>query len=71
MTMVTGIVEQVSTKDVNTKFGTKPTYSMKVNGDWIKCGFKDPKVQVGYEVQFDVNSGTYGMETKEIGRAHV
>jgi hypothetical protein len=39
---------------------------MKVNGDWIKCGFKDPKVQVGYEVQFDVNSGTYGMETKAV-----
>ena len=66
MTMTTGIVEAVSTKDVNTKFGNKPTYSMKVNGTWIKCGFKNPNVQVGYEVEFDGVSGTYGVETKSV-----
>ena len=66
MTMMTGIVESVSTKDVNTKFGTKPTYSMKVNGTWIKCGFKDPGVQAGYQVEFDGNTGTYGVETKQV-----
>ena len=64
--MMTGIVESVSTKDVNTKFGTKPTYSMKVNGTWIKCGFKNPNVQAGYEVQFDGVTGTYGVETKAV-----
>ena len=36
MTMMTGIVEAVSTKDVTTKFGTKPTYSIKINGGWVK-----------------------------------
>jgi hypothetical protein len=66
MTMMTGIVESISTKDVNTKFGTKPTYSMKVNGTWIKCGFKDPGVQAGYQVEFDGNTGTYGVETKQV-----
>ena len=66
MSMMTGTVESVSTKDVNTKFGLKPTFSMKVNGTWIKCGFKDPGVQVGYEVEFDGISGTYGVETKSV-----
>ena len=66
MTMQTGIVEQVSTKEVNTKFGPKPTYSMKINGTWIKCGFKDPGVQPGYDVEFDGISGTYGVETKSV-----
>jgi hypothetical protein len=66
MTMMTGIVEAVSTKEVNTKFGAKPTYSMKVNGTWIKCGFKDPGVQAGYQVEFDGVTGTYGTETKKV-----
>ena len=66
MTMTTGTVEAVSTKDVTTKFGVKPTYSMKVNGNWIKCGFKNPGVDVGYTVDFDGVSGTYGIETKAV-----
>jgi hypothetical protein len=66
MAMMTGVVEAVSTKEVNTKFGAKPTYSMKVNGSWVKCGFKDPGVQAGFEVEFDGVTGTYGMETKAV-----
>ena len=66
MTMTTGIVEAVSTKDVTTKFGVKPTYSMKVGGNWIKCGFKNPGVEVGYTVDFDGISGTYGIEAKSV-----
>jgi hypothetical protein len=66
MAMMTGIVQSISTKDVNTKFGNKPTYSFKVNDMWIKCGFKNPNVQVGYEVEFDGVSGTYGVETKSV-----
>ena len=64
--MMTGIVEQVSTKDVTTKFGTKPTYSIKVNGGWVKCGFKAHGANVGDEVEFDGNTGTYGLETKAV-----
>ncbi|CAB4240677.1 hypothetical protein UFOVP38_51 [uncultured Caudovirales phage] len=66
MVMMTGVVEAVSTKDVTTKFGTKPTYSFKVNGGWIKCGFKNPNVDVGYTVDFDGVTGTYGVETKSV-----
>jgi hypothetical protein len=66
MTMQSGVVEAVSTKDVTTKFGVKPTYSMKVGGNWIKCGFKNPGVDVGYTVDFDAVSGTYGIETKAV-----
>ena len=66
MTMMTGIVEQVSTKDVTTKFGLKPTYSIKVNGGWVKCGFKAHGANVGDEVEFDGNTGTYGLETKAV-----
>jgi len=66
MTMMTGIVEAISTKDVNTKFGSKPTYSLKVNGTWVKCGFKNPNAGAGDEVEFDGNTGTYGLETKEV-----
>jgi len=66
MTMMSGVVEAVSTKDVTTKFGTKPTYSFKVNGTWVKCGFKNPNVDVGYTVDFDGVTGTYGLETKAV-----
>lgn len=66
MSHMSGIVEQVSTKDVTTKFGTKPTYSFKVNGVWVKHGFKNPYVNVGDEVEFDGESGSYGVETKSV-----
>lgn len=66
MTMMQGMVEQVSQKDVSTKFGVKPTYSLKVDGSWVKCGFKNPKANVGDEVQFDGESGAYGMEAKNV-----
>ena len=64
--MMTGVVEAVTTKDVSTKFGTKPTFSLKVNGSWVKCGFKNPNAAVGDEVEFDGNTGTYGLETKAV-----
>jgi len=66
MTMQSGVVEAVSTKDVTTKFGVKPTYSIKINGGWVKCGFKNPNVEVGYTVDFDGVTGTYGLEAKSI-----
>ena len=66
MATMNGVVEELSQKDVTTKFGVKPTYSMKVNGTWIKCAFKRPPCNVGDTVQFEGNSGTYGMEGKDI-----
>jgi hypothetical protein len=66
MTLMTGIVEAVSTKEVSTKFGVKPTWSLKVNGTWVKAGFKDPKTKAGDEVEFDGVTTTYGLETKTV-----
>jgi hypothetical protein len=66
MTMMSGVVESVTTKDVTTKFGVKPTYSIRVDGKWIKCGFKNPNVEAGYTVDFDAVAGTYGLETKAV-----
>lgn len=66
MATMNGVVEELSQKDVTTRFGVKPTYSMKVNGTWIKCAFKKPPCNVGDTVTFEGNSGTYGMEGKDI-----
>lgn len=55
-----GVVEQVGGKDVNTKFGVKPTFSFKVNGQWFSAGFKDPKVSVGDSIGFEYEPDKYG-----------
>ena len=66
MTMMTGVVEQVSQKEVNTKWGAKPTYSFKVNGSWVSHGFKSHGANVGDEVEFDGETTTYGLQTKAV-----
>ena len=66
MTILKGIVEELGTKKVNTKFGEKNTYSIKVTGNWVRCGFKDPGANVGDEVELDGVTGTYGIETKSV-----
>ena len=66
MVMMTGVVEDTSSKTVTTKFGIKPTYSFRVDGTWIKSGFKNPSVNVGDQVEFDGVSGSYGVETKAV-----
>jgi len=66
MTMMTGVVEQVSSKEVTTKWGVKPTYSFKVNGAWVSHGFKAHGVNVGDEVEFDGETTTYGVQTKAV-----
>lgn len=66
MTQFTGTIEEVATKEVTTKFGVKPTFSMKVSGNWVKCGFKRPPGNVGDEISYEGTSGTYGLEGKDI-----
>ena len=51
--MQTGVVEAVSTKQVNTRFGEKTAYSVKIEGQWYGNGFKSPGVDKGQTVQFD------------------
>jgi hypothetical protein len=60
------VVEQVSTKDVNTRFGTKKTYSFKVGGAWYNAGFKDPGLSTGSVVTFNYESGKYGNDATGI-----
>lgn len=55
-------VESISSKEVNTKFGMKPTYSFKAGGEWYKCGFKNPRVAVGDVVEFTFTEGAYGKD---------
>jgi len=59
---MTYTIEQISTKSVKTKFGEKPTYSFKANGEWFKCGFKNPRVNAGDVVEFDFTEGAYGKD---------
>jgi len=57
-----GVVEAVSKKEVKTKFGMKPTFAIKVDGEWYSCGFTDPRAGSGDEVTFEFTAGRYGNE---------
>lgn len=59
---MTYIVEQVSEKTVNTKFGPKPAFSTKANGEWYSCGFKKPKFNIGDEIDFQFTENSYGKQ---------
>jgi hypothetical protein len=54
-------IEAVSTKEVKTKRGMSPTYAFKGDdGQWYNCGFDNPSVIKGDEVEFDFESTKYG-----------
>lgn len=57
-----GVVQQVDSKAVNTKFGSKPTFSFQVDGQWFKTGFTRHGLNAGDVVSFNFNDGTYGKE---------
>lgn len=62
----TGIVVELDSKEVKTKFGMKPTYSFKLDDNvWYRCGFKDPKLGVGMKVDFSYTPGKYGNDVTE------
>lgn len=58
------VVEQVDSKEVVTKFGKKPTFSFKANGEWFKTGFKRHGLNVGDVVSFDYKEGSYGKDVE-------
>lgn len=60
--MITGTVESQSKKEVKTKFGMKPTWSLKIDGEWYACGFTDPRVTAGDVIHFTMTEGKYGKE---------
>lgn len=53
-------IEQASTADRNTKWGLKKVHSLKINGEWFQCGFKDPRVKAGDVVNLSFTDDQYG-----------
>lgn len=47
-----GTVQSIGTKQVNTKFGVKETFNLKINGEWYSAGFKRPDVAENDYIQF-------------------
>ena len=54
------IIENITSKDVNTKFGPKPAFSIMANGERFSYGFKKPTFQIGDEIDFQFTENTYG-----------
>lgn len=54
------IIENIFSKDVNTKFGPKPAFTIVANGERFSYGFKKPTFQIGDTVDFQFTENTYG-----------
>ena len=54
------IIENITTKEVTTKFGPKPAYTIVANGERFSYGFKKPTFAIGDEVDFQYTENTYG-----------
>ena len=54
------IIENITTKEVTTKFGPKPAYTVHAGGDRFSYGFKKPAFAIGDEVDFQYTENTYG-----------
>lgn len=62
MRIENAVVEAIDTKAVNTRFGSKTTYSFKTGGQWYRTNFKAHGLSVGDSVSFEAKAGTYGNE---------
>jgi len=54
------IIENITTKEVTTKFGPKPAYTIHAGGERFSYGFKKPTFAIGDEVDFQYTENTYG-----------
>lgn len=54
------IIENITTKEVTTKFGPKPAYTVHAGGERFSYGFKKPTFAIGDEVDFQYTENTYG-----------
>ncbi len=67
MATMIGTVEWMGSKDVNTKWGLKPKYSMKINGQWFSAGFKKAlAMPTGTQVEVEYVTGAYGNDVTSI-----
>lgn len=64
--MTTGTVSNVSSRQVNTKFGPKPAYDIFIDGTKYSAGFKKPVVAIGDAVEFEFKTSQYGNEIVSI-----
>ena len=53
-------IENITTKEVTTKFGPKPAYTIIANGERFSYGFKKPTFGIGDEIDFQFTENTYG-----------
>jgi hypothetical protein len=54
------IIENITTKEVTTKFGPKPAYTIVAGGERFSYGFKKPAFAIGDEIDFQFTENTYG-----------
>ena len=52
MNIEKGVVSDITTRQVTTKYGVKDTFSIKVGGEWYGCGFKRPDVEENDFIEF-------------------
>ena len=57
---MTYVVENITQKEVNTKFGPKPAFSITANGERYSYGFKKPTFKIGDTIDFQFTENTYG-----------
>ena len=56
-----GVIDNIYTKSVNTKYGEKPVYHAMINGLDVNLGFKCAYIE-GESVTLQVENGKYGYE---------
>lgn len=54
------VVENITSKDVNTKYGPKPAYTVMASGERYSYGFKKPTFKIGDTIDFQYTENTYG-----------
>lgn len=64
--MATGIVTNVASRQVNTKFGPKAAYDIFIDNQKYGAGFKKPMVTGGDVVEFEFKTTQYGNEITSI-----
>lgn len=60
------IIENITTKEVTTKFGPKPAYTIVAGGERYSYGFKKPPFGIGDEVDFQYTEGSTGYKNIDL-----